>query len=478
MNKLLQLKLVSMTTFGLAMILFFHEEHFISHTGTMHTFNNVALISATMAMGIIISASIYNLSFYVYIRNRQYLYYGLAQLSTLFFLINLDSIYISPFDEIFGLHSPRLFHLTRASVLLFSLLFIKEFLKIYHVAHLNKIIKAFIYLTLADMLFTLIFSYAILTNFIPIFMPIWLVLSEASRAIKEKDMPFYFLLTGWYISIFIAVIEHLGLIALIGTPFPFLHITFAIESIFLSLAISYKFKLLDEKQKMQQSLLLQQSRLASMGEMISIIAHQWKQPLNFLSMVNMNLKRMHQEDKNSTMLISEANKQIEYMSNTIDSFRDFYNPSKYKEDFSIKKALEHVISIVSPALESSKITIDIKVKEDFKRYGNRNEFEQVLLNLINNAKDVLIEREIENPLIEIIINKNIITVQDNAKGIKKENIERIFDPYFSTKNNSDGIGLYISKMIIEQELGGNLKVKSNHRITTFFIEFLEPFCYD
>jgi signal transduction histidine kinase len=302
-------------------------------------------------------------------------------------------------------------------------------------------------------------------------MPIWLVLSEASRAIKEKDMPFYFLLTGWYISIFIAVIEHLGLIALIGIPFPFLHITFAIESIFLSLAISYKFKLLDEKQKMQQSLLLQQSRLASMGEMISIIAHQWKQPLNFLSMVNMNLRRMHKEDKNSSMLIVEANKQIEYMSNTIDSFRDFYNPSKQKEHFSTEEALNHVLTIVSSALSSAKITIKTTITQDFKLYGNRNEFEQVLLNLINNAKDALIERKIENPKIDITIDKQQLTIKDNAKGIKKEYLNKIFDPYFSTKKNSDGIGLYISKMIIEQELNGTLNVKINQEGTAFIINF-------
>jgi len=471
MDNILKLKLLIIGILGFITFFFFYNEHFISHVGTMHTFNNVALVSATMAMGVIFSASIYNLAFYFYIQNRQYLYYGLAQLFTLFFLINLDSIYISPFDEIFGLHSPHLFYLTRASILLFSLLFIKEFLKIYNVSHLNKLIKVIIYLTLADMFFILIFSYALLTNFIPIFIPIWLVLSEASRVIKEKDMPFYFLLTGWYISIFVAIVEHLGLIAWIGIPFPFLHITFAIESIFLSLAISYKFKLLDEKQKLQQTLLLQQSRLASMGEMISIIAHQWKQPLNFLSVVNMNLKRMHKEHLNSTMLLNESTKQIEYMSNTIDSFRDFYNPSKQKEEFFVAHALEHVLAIVASALESSKIKIESTVDEDFNLYGNKNEFEQVLLNLINNAKDALIEHKIEQPYIEISINKSKVIIKDNGNGILKENIEKIFNPYFSTKNNSDGIGLYISKMIIEQEFRGTLYVKSNHETTVFIIKF-------
>jgi signal transduction histidine kinase len=180
---------------------------------------------------------------------------------------------------------------------------------------------------------------------------------------------------------------------------------------------------------------------------------------------------MHKEDKNSSMLIVEANKQIEYMSNTIDSFRDFYNPSKQKENFSVKKALNHVLTIVSSALTSAKITIEIRVNQDFKLYGNRNEFEQVLLNLINNAKDVLVERKIKNPKIDINIEKQQLTIQDNAQGIKKEYLNKIFDPYFSTKENSDGIGLYISKMIIEQELNGTLNVKINQEITTFIINF-------
>ena len=471
MDKILKLKLFFIALFAFITIYFFYNEHFINHTGTMHTFGNIAFLVASISMGVIISASIYNLAFYFYIRNVQYLYYGLAQLSTLLFLINLDSIYIAPFDDIFGLHSPLLFNLTRALVLLFSMLFIQEFFKTYQIQKINRLIKAIIYLTLADILFTLLFSYAILTNFIPIFIPIWLILSEASRAIKEKDMPFYFLLIGWYISIFVAVIEHLGLIKLIGTPFPFLHITFAIESIFLSLAISYKFKLLDEKQKMQQSLLLQQSRLASMGEMISIIAHQWKQPLNFLSVVHMNLKRMHSQDKNSKMLISEATKQIEYMSNTIDSFRDFYNPSKQKENFLVEDALNSVLTIVSSSLESANISIITNHVENFNLYGNKNEFEQVLLNLINNAKDALVERKIENPKIEITIKNQELSIKDNAQGISKEHINKIFDPYFSTKENSDGIGLYISKMIIEQELGGQLSIKSNKDGSIFFIKF-------
>jgi len=256
-----------------------------------------------------------------------------------------------------------------------------------------------------------------------------------------------------------------------GVVFPFIHVSFAIESIFLSLAISYKFKLVEEKQKTQQALLLQQSRLASMGEMISIIAHQWRQPLNFLSVVHMNLKRIHKEDKKSNMLITEANKQIEYMSDTIDGFRDFYNPSKAKEEFSIQEALENALKIVSHSLKSSNIELIERFEKDSFVYGNRNEFEQVILNLLNNAKDAFIERQIENPFITIVVKDRELSISDNAGGIKKKNLDKIFNPYFSTKKDSDGIGLYISKMIVEQEMGGRLMVSCDEFGTRFVIGF-------
>jgi len=104
-------------------------------------------------------------------------------------------------------------------------------------------------------------------------------------------------------------------------------------------------------------------------------------------------------------------------------------------------------------------------------YGNRNEFEQVILNLLNNAKDAFIERKIETPFIEITIGDNGLSIRDNAGGIEKKNLDKIFNPYFSTKKDSDGIGLYISKMIVEQEMGGRLRVSTDESGTLFVMEF-------
>jgi len=468
MDRTLKIKLFFIGLFVL-LSLFSFQEQFSKSIETLYHFDNMRFSVVLLTFGIIVTASIYNLSFYFYIRNKQYLYYGLAQLSTLVMLVSLDAIIISPFDELFGFKSHFVLDMSKAFVLLFSMLFIREFLKGYTLERVNQIIKVIVYLTLFDMLLALFLSYTIFTTLVPIFIPIWLVLSEAYRSIEEKDTPLYFLIIGWYITIGVSIVMFVGFIKMTGIVFPFIHVAFAFESIFLSLAISYKFKLVEEKQKTQQALLLQQSRLASMGEMISIIAHQWRQPLNFLSVVHMNLNRMHKGDKKSKMLITEANKQIEYMSNTIDGFRDFYNPSKAKEEFSVKEASQNALQIVSHSLKTSNIEVIEDFEEDTFVYGNKNEFEQVILNLINNAKDAFIEREISSPLIEITVKDKMLTIRDNAGGIKKENLEKIFNPYFSTKKESDGIGLYISKMIVEQEFGGVLNVKSNSEGTTFTI---------
>jgi signal transduction histidine kinase len=349
------------------------------------------------------------------------------------------------------------------------MLFLKQFLALYKIKHLNRLIRVVIYVTLFDFIFTLIFSHSILTKFIPSFIWVLLVLSEAQRLSRKKDVPFYFILVGWYSLLFVSLIEYFEFAGLKVKAFPFLHIAFAIESMLLSFAISYKFRLIEQEQKLQQSMLLQQSRLASMGEMISIIAHQWRQPLNFLSFAFMHIKRSCNGDKDALLTIKEANEQLQYMSKTIENFRNFYNPSKKREEFDISKACEDTIKIVSPTLQN--INIIFNVKKNFFYYANSNEFQQVILNIINNARDVLIERNIKTPQIIITINNFKISIKDNAGGISKENLNKIFEPYFTTKKSSDGIGLYIAKTIIEREMDGKLYVKTDNKGSDFIIDF-------
>lgn len=217
-----------------------------------------------------------------------------------------------------------------------------------------------------------------------------------------------------------------------------------------------------EDNRKKDELLSLQSKLATMGEMIGIIAHQWKQPLSALSMRIQAIKftkKVNEEYKDE--FVKDNMQLIEFMTDTIDDFRNFFRNDKIKDDFSIKECIQKTIKILKPQL--LRLEIDISIDgEDFIINGLQSEFQQVILNLINNAKDALIENEIEDKKIKILIDKNEIIVQDNAKGIPEDIIETIFDAYFTTKEvgKGTGIGLYLSKTIIEENMKGKISVEN------------------
>jgi len=471
MNRILKLKFIALIIYAIVAILFFYDDNFIKNSSFIlnpHQYSNGSFMVTTLSLGIIFSALVYNLAFYFYIRNHQYLYYALAQFFVLLVLISIESLLISPFTEMYGFKNYYLLDISQTFMLIFSLLFIKEF---FQISKINTTITMVIYLALFDVFLSLILGHTVITKFIPTVIWVCFILSEVVRHTLKKDVPFYFVMVGWHIVIITLILELTYIIDPTQYDFPFLHVAFAFESMLLSFALSYKFKLIDDEQKIQQSLLLQQSRLASMGEMISIIAHQWRQPLNFLSYSFMHIKRNCKNDEEAIQTIKEANDQLQYMSQTIENFRNFYNPSKEKESFDIEKSCDNILKIIVPTLNPLDIKIDLLVKENFSFFANSNEFEQVILNLANNAKDVLVERNIANPTIKIIVENHQVLVIDNAGGINIQNREKVFDPYFTTKKDSDGIGLYIAKTIIEQEMKGKLLLESDNNGCKFIIDF-------
>jgi signal transduction histidine kinase len=222
------------------------------------------------------------------------------------------------------------------------------------------------------------------------------------------------------------------------------------------------------KNKEQQLLMLHQNRLAQMGEMINMIAHQWRQPLNHLALINQTLYYQYRNHKLNDERVEsfkeKSNKTIQQMSSTIDDFRNFFKPNKKKTAFSVNDVVDHVFEIASPLFQSKAIKIIFESKEQYDAYGFPNELGQSILNILYNAHDALNEKKIENKYIEIHlfhqVDTIILSICDNAGGIPEEIINKIFDPYFSTKSqkNGTGLGLYISKIIIEEHMDGKLRV--------------------
>ena len=218
--------------------------------------------------------------------------------------------------------------------------------------------------------------------------------------------------------------------------------------------------------RQKERLLVLQSRLAAMGEMIDCIAHQWRQPLNTLGLI-IQLEQMAYDmgdyskesvDKNAEM----AMEIIQHMSRTIDDFRNFFRPDKNKVSFKINNVIRRTLSLVEKSFQEQRINIELQPEGDPVANGYPNEYTQVLMNILTNARDVMVERKINNPriLIKFFVEgpKTVVTVTDNAGGVPEEILGKLFDSSFTTKgpDNGTGIGLYMAKMIIEQNMGGKL----------------------
>ena len=229
----------------------------------------------------------------------------------------------------------------------------------------------------------------------------------------------------------------------------------------------------------KDELLMQKFRLASMGEMLENISHQWKQPLHKLSLLMQNFYFKHKLDGSSEEELERFNEHssvlLNYMASTIDDFRDFFNPQKEVEVFDIDTNIHKVLTILSSSMQECDIDINIHSRNEAQVKGYPNEFGQVMLNLFSNSKDAFAQNSVQDKKIDINISETQDTVMvhflDNAGGIPKNVLPKIFDPYFTTKscNEGTGIGLYMSKMIIENSMKGKFSVNNRNEGAEFTI---------
>ncbi|MCD6433639.1 MAG: GHKL domain-containing protein [Sulfurimonas sp.] len=226
-----------------------------------------------------------------------------------------------------------------------------------------------------------------------------------------------------------------------------------------------------------------QSKQAIMGEMISMIAHQWRQPLSTvtLQISNLQLRRLLGEEVNCEVVdktLSEISNTIIYLSNTIDDFKTYFHPDKESHTIETYELIQKAVNFILTRLQHSSIEILVEKKDKIMISTYENELIQVLMILLNNAVDALESTQREEPKINICVedsdNKILIFIRDNADGISDDNLPHIFEPYFSTKDkNGTGLGLYMSQAIIEKQFDGKISVETSSSGTTFVVEILK-----
>ncbi|WP_108060716.1 sensor histidine kinase [Poseidonibacter lekithochrous] len=278
-------------------------------------------------------------------------------------------------------------------------------------------------------------------------------------------------------------------ISYVNTPLSFLdknrdfvNIVFIFSPILLLLIVVLVYNLqLQIKNAKNQEFIIQQSKLAEIGEIISSIAHQWKEPLIEISTLVQEYvgseKKTKEEDKK---YLDDVMFQIYYMTDTINDFQDFIKPSSKKTSFNIKDAIVKMMNIVEHNIKYNCIDININIKDDAKLIvsGYHNELMQSLLNIVNNAKDTILKQKELNKKFKGQINIDIfnsgnyvqIEINDNGGGIKEKDIKKIFEPYYTTKEKGHGIGLYMTKIIIEDKMSGLVDVTNKNDGANFIIK--------
>ena len=414
--------------------------------------------------GLIMMVVVYNLSVYIYAKEISFLHYSLMEIFMLLMLMYQV-----------GIVNLNIIGFNMASLLsaLFANLFMQSFLDTAkYLPKLHKVLNFYIFLIFLDMVHLNIMGYSVISNFAlySFFGPIYFIVGFWRY--MQGFKPAKFFLIGWsmlVISIFYT--EHVGDIygispLIFGPP---------LEAIFLAIGLAFKLKLLLDEKREQQELLIHQSRLASMGEMIGNIAHQWKQPLTYLSYIFMNIRETSKRNLLDVPYLNKkldkATLQLDFMSDTIDNFKDFYLPNKIKEKFSVEEASLETLEIMHYQFKQENIEVQINIDAEVELYSYKNEYKQVLLNLLSNAKDIFQQRAISNPMITLTLDKGFVSILDNAGGIDTNCMKKIFEPYFTTKEANSGIGLYMSKMIVERDMEGRLEVQNKKDGALFTIYF-------
>jgi len=427
-----------------------------------------------LAYGIIFSAFLYYLIIFFSTRKKYFLYYSIMQACVLISLIGFAYFSFQSYPE----RIPQaIIDFFETMTFLFTFLFAKEILNTKKTMPIiNQVLNLFILINFLDLFLILIFKYSYLYENMFFFINFLIPALAGLIATYKGDKNAIFYTFGWFVLFMFVFAYEQDMIPLSGIYT--IHIAAPLESLILSFALGIMLKNLVIEQNEKEKLLIHKSKLASMGEMIDNIAHQWRQPLMHLGYINMNLELASSNNKFKQEYfikkLKESNGQIKFMSKTIDDFRDFYKIEKQKHNFLVSNACNLAINIINPTLTKKKISLNLEIQNDSTIKGYENEYAQVILNFLTNAIEAFEIRKIKDPEINITINskKHIsqIMVCDNAGGIKEGYFKEIFNANFSTKKGGSGIGLYMSKVIIQSHFSGDIYLHNTEKGACFTIK--------
>ncbi|WP_201523708.1 sensor histidine kinase [Aliarcobacter butzleri] len=412
-----------------------------------------------ITFGILIMTIAYTLIRYIYSKEIFYISYCFMQIFSLVYIVAYSKLYkISYFVQEFSL--------VLASV--FAVIFAVNYYEGKFLPKVSNYKELILNTFLLNVVILTAFYHYILFEYLPYTIIYAILFISIIFNLKQGFKPTLIYVIGWSVFCIVLFIfdfknRYIGL-----GYFDLVLVVFALEAMLFTISIAYKYNDLKKQNKEFEKMILQQSKFVKSGEMIANITHQFRQPLNNISYILINLKKRFESEKLDKIFfdkkVNQANEQVSFLSKTIDDFKEFYLQEKEKDDFLVKDSIQNALTILNPDLQKDNINLNLKFEtfEDIKIFGVKNELSQVILSLVSNSIDALKNRH--NPKISINVVSSsaevIIEILDNAGGIKAKNLKKIFEPYFSTKAEGTGIGLYLSKIIIEESFGGKLQVQN------------------
>lgn len=445
---------------------------------------------------IIVFFTFYNVILFFSLKEMSFIYYFLAMFSMFVMQASLFGIAYQ-YTPFFGLWNITVaLNITGALFILFSVFFVSKFFELdIYVPKIYRISTRLILTIYIPLIVLMLFpqTYSKVLPLIPLagMLMVAFILVLAFIGYKRSNVNSRYIFIGWLMSgglMIVYILELTGILESKMINDLLLRVGTLIEMIFFSFALGDKLKFIKSKASEaeikaleSEKLMLINARLAVAGETVGNIAHQWRQPLNRLSMVLLKMQSdLHfKPDLDKKTLIDEAKKSetiLKNMSDTIDIFLDFFSDRQSDETFNLSEAIEEALFIIGDSFKNKGITLvrDFELN-DVNIHGSKSEFAQVILNLLSNAQNALAGRHIVEPTILIkaksVQGAILIHIDDNAGGITFSPLEKIFEPYISTSEdkNGKGLGLYIAKNIIKTRFLGDISVQNTVKGARFTI---------